>query len=105
MPHYKLLVFTNAANDRHSEFNEWYDAIHIPEVREVPGFSGAQRFRIPDSENGVAPEHRYLAIYDMTTDDPQAAIAELRRRRLSGEFQMSDTLASEVKFLLVSCLE
>jgi len=51
---------------RDSEFNNWYDTIHIPDVLSSPGFKGATRYVIRDQgrEKG-----KYLAIYEIETDD------------------------------------
>ena len=39
----QLLVFSNATDGRDEEFNTWYDEVHVPEVLEVDGVSGASR--------------------------------------------------------------
>ncbi len=46
-----LLVHTNPVSpDRESEFNEWYDRTHIPQILgNVPGMIGASRYVIADS--------------------------------------------------------
>jgi hypothetical protein len=46
-----------------NEFNEWYDAEHIPLRMAVPGFLSAQRYRVRGTRN-------YLAVYEM--DSPAA---------------------------------
>lgn len=54
-----LLVMMEPPEEMEEEFNEWYDAEHIPERKAVPGIFSAERF--------VAFEGspRYLAIYDL----------------------------------------
>jgi hypothetical protein len=90
---YKYLVFTNARDARDDEFNQWYDGVHLAEVVAVPGFTGAERYAIRPQPGEPAPSHRYLAVYDMETDDVSATLAELMRRGTSGGFQMTDALA------------
>lgn len=93
MARYKYLVFTNACDGRDDEFNTWYDDVHLAEVVAVPGFTGAERYAVRPQPGELEPSHRYLAIYEMETNDVQATIAELMRRGTSGGFQMTDSLA------------
>jgi hypothetical protein len=51
---------------RDSEFNNWYDTVHIPDVLSSPGFKGAARYVIRDQVKGKG---KYLAIYEIETDD------------------------------------
>lgn len=92
MGKYALLVHTNAAQGRDDEFNEWYDNVHLGEVLEVEGFTAAQRFALQDP-NAPADARRYLAIYEMETDDPQATLAALGAA--APNMQMSDALAAD----------
>jgi hypothetical protein len=93
MAKYKFLVFTNARDGRDAEFNAWYDDVHLAEVVEVPGFTGAERYALRPQPGEPPPTHEYLAIYDMETDDVSATLAGLMQRGASGGFRMSDSLA------------
>ena len=66
-----VLVLTNPVEGREEEFNDWYDNTHLAEVLESAGFVAAQRFRLADVQVGghPNPRHRYLAIYEVETDD------------------------------------
>ncbi|HPG28726.1 MAG: hypothetical protein H6748_16830 [Spirochaetaceae bacterium] len=97
MRRYKFLVFTNAVDGRDEEFNRWYDDVHLDEVIEVPGFTGAERYALRPGPGEDAPPHRYLAIYDMETDDVGGAIDELMRRGTQGGFRMTDALAPDAR--------
>ena len=44
-----------------AEFNDWYDAEHLPQLRAVPGVLAARRFRATD----LTSERRYLALYHL----------------------------------------
>lgn len=91
MTKYKLLVLTNCVAGTDAEFNRWYDEVHIPEVLEVPGFTGAWRGPVaPLTAEGAT--HRYCAVYDLESDDLGATLAELGSRSASGKMHMSDTL-------------
>lgn len=60
-----MIVFTNPASpEQETAFNEWYDGTHLPELRNVPGIVSARRYRVTDGP-GPAPDHRYMAIYEM----------------------------------------
>jgi hypothetical protein len=86
MAKYIMVVGTSPAAGQEAEFNKWYDEIHIPEVCEIPGITGAKRFASDPSAPGERP---YLAIYDLETDDPSAVMAELTRRNVAGEMRMT----------------
>jgi len=78
MASHRLLVFTDAVEGRESDYNDWYNGIHLREVLELPGFVGAQRFSVsaalPGSE---APRQKYLAVYEIEADDLDAALKGL----------------------------
>jgi hypothetical protein len=68
----QLIVFTNAAEGRDDEFNEWYDSVHIPEILALGPFTSAQRFRV--AENQVFPQtHQYVALYEFDGDADAAS--------------------------------
>jgi hypothetical protein len=73
---YKMVVLTNATDGNDAEFNRWYDEQHLGDVLAIPGVVGAKRFKIV----GLADKWRYLAIYELETDDPEAVAAELNTR-------------------------
>jgi hypothetical protein len=47
------------------EFNEWYNAEHLPQLGAVPGVLCARRYRASDT----ASERKYLALYHLTGTD------------------------------------
>lgn len=104
MPRYKYLVYTNAKDGRDSEFNRWYDEIHLDEVVAVPGFTGAERYAIRPQPGEPAAPHRYLAIYDIESDDVAGTIAELMKRGTEGGFRMTDSLADGARTVLYEVL-
>ena len=99
MAKHMFLVFSNPAPGRESDYNRWYDEVHLREVLSVPGFTGASRYRIAPQE-GEAPEFGYLAAYEIDADDPQPVLGELVHRAETGILDMSDALG-DVKTLLV----
>jgi hypothetical protein len=66
---YVYLVFANPIPGREAEFNEWYSNVHMGDLVQLPGWIGAQRFRIvttvqpPPSTAGY--RHGYLMIWDL----------------------------------------
>jgi len=68
---YIFLALTNPADGREDEFNAWYDEHHIPEVvRYGRGFLGGRRYRLCEVPGvGDPAPWRYLAYYDMESDD------------------------------------
>jgi hypothetical protein len=91
MARYTFVVFTTPAEGKEEEFNRWYDEVHVPEVLMVPGFTGASRLVFTPTDH-AEPRHRYLALYQIESDDPQVVLAELGRRVQAGEIHMSDAL-------------
>ena len=83
-----LVVETNCADAaRETEFNEWYDKTHIPDVLETPGFIRATRYENTESSEGEA---KFFATYEIETDDVDAFIKahtdNMTRKRAEGRF-------------------
>lgn len=97
MPKAILVVQANPSNpEGEDEFNRWYNETHLPDVLRVDGFSAAQRFRLVE---GVAladglpvPSQRYLAVYELDTDDLESASQRLQDSVFQGGIVISDTL-------------
>jgi hypothetical protein len=93
MSRHVFVVLTNAVAGRDEEFNRWYDGQHIPDVLKVPGFVAAQRFRLgPAQMEAANSPWRYLALYEIETDDVAGALKELSARVGTSAMVMSDTL-------------
>jgi hypothetical protein len=58
-----LLVAMNIAPEHEAEFNEWYNAEHIPALSAVPGTLCARRYR------GTGASQRYAAVYHLASAD------------------------------------
>ena len=92
-----FLVFSNPVEGRESEFNEWYDTVHAPEVLAIPGIVSAQRFDLEEPavpEGGAAPPppaHRYLTVYEVEGDVGKI-LSSLADGATSGQVNMSDSL-------------
>ncbi len=94
MAKYTFVVMTNPTAGKEAEFNEWYNTNHIPDVLNVPGFVCAQRFRIADAQLGgeASKAYKYLALYEIETDDLAGVLKELRARGGTPEIVPSDAI-------------
>ncbi len=94
MARHVLLVFSNPTPGKESEYNEWYDKVHIPDVLKVPGFASAARFRIAQSQLDGTTNHpyRYLSLYELETGDLAASLKELRSRLGTAAMVVSDAI-------------
>jgi hypothetical protein len=71
-----LLTMMSPAAGEEAEFNDWVNAEHLPERRQMAGFRTALRF-----ENKAASPH-YLAIYDL---EDMAVLQSAAYRAISGD--------------------
>jgi hypothetical protein len=56
-----LVASMNVEPAAEAEFNDWYNAEHLPQLGAVPGVLSARRFRATDPTS----ERRYLALYHL----------------------------------------
>jgi len=76
MARYKMLVFSVPFEGQDDAFNAWYDGRHLDDICALNGFTTAQRFKLHSVAMGQ-DMNRYLAIYDLETDDPERDIAAM----------------------------
>jgi hypothetical protein len=79
MPEAMLVVPTICTDPaREDEFNDWYLYTHFHDLLETPGLVQAHRYRSlnPEPEDGEA---RYLALYEIDSDDPFTAARQIFR--------------------------
>ena len=84
-----ILVLTEPTEGRQDEFNDYYENLHLDEVLATTGWDTAKRFELVDQAGGQCPL-KYLAIYEVETDDPDDIIPTLNRTR--PERRQSDAL-------------
>ena len=80
----KLVALTTPLPGKEAEFHDWYQNAHLGEIISIPGFLGAQRFKLVARLAG-SDSNPYLAIYDAETDDPGALLAGLGELVKSGK--------------------
>jgi len=90
MARYCYVVFSNPVAGKEAEYNRWYTEVHLRDVLAVPGFVAAQRFRLAD--DSAAGAHRYLALYEIETDDVQKTLADLGSRAGTPAMLISEAL-------------
>ncbi|TQN62445.1 hypothetical protein FLX27_05915 [Agrobacterium tumefaciens] len=96
MARYSLIVLTNPVEGREEEFNEWYSGRHLDDVLDLPGVVAAQRYRLAALQRATASSpYRYLAIYEVDTDDLAATVAALRDRAGTDAMPISDSMAQD----------
>jgi hypothetical protein len=88
MRKFKMLVFSDPVSGREQEYNEWYTGRHLADIVALPGFTAAQRFKVQSVPLGSCG-NRYVAAYDMETDDPDGAIANMFSLRDTPAMPMS----------------
>ena len=91
MGRYKLVVLSDATADREDEYNRWYSDEHLSDVVAVPGFTSAIRLKLHTVVGGEF-KNRYLALYEMTDDDPAVTLELLQAVVDRGEMKISGAL-------------
>ena len=89
MPRYLLVAQHSAKPGQDAEFDAWYEHQHVPDVLACPGFNSVQRFRLDPGSKG---DFDYLALYELETDDLEAAKRELRARAGTAVMPISDAI-------------
>jgi hypothetical protein len=74
-----MLMVTSRCTDpaREAEFNTWYDHTHLPDILSTPHFVAAQRYKLAGPPMKSEPDVRYLAIYEIDTEDTREAMKAL----------------------------
>ena len=90
-----MVVGANPTEPAHdAEFNRWYTDIHLDDVLKVAGFITARRYALSDARPMVGTEaspFRYLAIYDVESDDLEQSGRDLQAALDSGAIPISET--------------
>jgi hypothetical protein len=74
MDRWFLTVESNCCDaSREKEFSDWYKNIHLPDILEIPGFMHAAFYENTNPSEG---QGKFLAIYDIETDDLARTLAE-----------------------------
>ena len=94
---YKMVVFTNAVEGKDKDFNDWYQNTHLAQIVSIKSFVQAQRFRFHTSIVPGSPDSaRYMAIYDIETDDINASLAAMNELAVSGRMPLPDSMSQHI---------
>jgi len=72
MARHLLMAFSNPLEGLEDEFNRWYNEVHLDDVLKVPGYISAQRFELSPTQMVPGAPYRYVALYEVETDDLEA---------------------------------
>lgn len=101
MARYAFVVHTNPVEGREDEFNAWYSGPHLADLHSCPGVVSARRYCLADAQvRDTAGAHRYLAIYEVETDDPQIFVNEILARAGTELLATSSALAPDSSAVL-----
>jgi hypothetical protein len=95
MASYKLVVFSDSTEEgNEGEYNDWYTNQHLDDVVAVPGFVSAQRFKLKTMVMGEF-KNKYMAIYNIESDDPQKVMDAMMARRGTDQMIISEALDTD----------
>ena len=91
---YSWIVYSSPVEGREAEYNQWYDKQHLPDLLKIPGVIAARRYRIAKDQRGGPATNlsRYMAVYELDTDDLKGLFAEVVARRGTPAMVMSDAI-------------
>lgn len=92
MAHYLYVVLADPVAGREDEFNDWYTNQHLDDIMREAGFTACQRFREAALSGPQAAPNRYLAFYEIETDDIDAVDAAMHAGVGRGGIPISPTL-------------
>jgi len=94
MPKFVMIATANAKPDQETEFKDWYETYHLPEILAVPGVVSGRRLESVEDAFSKAPI-RFVTIYELETDHPNSVMAEIVRRNRAGETTQSAAIEPE----------
>ncbi len=92
MARHVYAVFTNPVEGREDDYNDWYDNRHLDDVMAAAGFTTSRRLRLSATNPAQRSPHRYLALYEIDTDDIDAVNAALLSAAGTDALPLSDAL-------------
>lgn len=88
MARYKMLVLSRPTPGNEAQYNDWYQNVHLKQIVAIPGFVSAQRFKLSVGMRGE-DTYPYMAIYEVETDDVDAAFDALTKAAADGSIAVS----------------
>jgi hypothetical protein len=92
-----LVVFSNAVDGQHGEFNRWYTETHVPDVIKLGGATAGRRYRSSGVPllPGIPEPGQYAAIYQVeagTVEEIEKIAATLGGSLATDEADISPTM-------------
>lgn len=95
MANYLLQVTSRSVPGRETDYDQWYNDIHIGEVLGVPGFEACQRYKKLAQDHESFEE--FVAMYEVETDNPAGLLQKLNGA--AADMRMTDAIdISSVRF-------
>ena len=105
MPRHLFVVYTNAVAGREHEYNDWYKGQHVADLLACPGVVSARRFELAEQQlNDKPAAFKYLALYEVETDDPQSFLNEITTRAGTANMPITAALAQDAHAVLWKAL-
>ncbi|RVT94216.1 DUF4286 family protein [Sphingomonas crocodyli] len=101
MARYILMVVTSPVEGKGEEYNRWYNEQHLRDVLSCDGFERAERFELTVPVMGQFPG-KYVALYEMESDDPMRDFGKLGAKMQSGELSQTDSMSAESGIALLT---
>jgi hypothetical protein len=96
MGRYVFVVYSNPVEGREQEYNDWYWNQHLSDLLACPGIIAARRLMLADRQVRDMPQpFKYLALYEIETNDLQGFIDELVSRATTGRMARSAALSND----------
>ncbi len=90
MADYTYIIMSNPVDGREDDYNTWYDSVHLDDVLKLPGFVAARRYEDADPFPQTPVRYKYMAVYDIQSDDIAATLGGLFTAASSGQMPISD---------------
>jgi hypothetical protein len=101
MARHLFVVYTNPAQGGEQEYNDWYSNRHLADLLAMPGVVSARRFMLADAQMSEVPQaFKYLALYEIETDDLRDFIAEMASRSGTAVMPISGALSKTTSAIL-----
>jgi hypothetical protein len=88
-----FIAYSSAVPGKDAEYEEWYQQIHIPDVRAaIPSITAVNRYKLVDLQGGGNGAPRYIAVYELGDADVATAAGQLGAAGAEGRLRMTDTI-------------
>jgi len=80
MAKHVLIALTNPVEGQEDAYHDWYNTTHISEILSIPGIVNARRFKTKIVDTKGGPTWKFVAIYDVETDNLGETLKALGER-------------------------